>query len=140
MTAFYPYLFFAGFCREAFTRYQEILGGDLQLVTNADMPAEERMPDVGDDVIMHAALTIGDGLLMGSDDPTADEPRPVMGMQINLSVGSVEEAERVFEALAEGGKVGMPLGPVSFSAAFGMVTDRFGAGWLVTVDEPPAGS
>lgn len=140
MTAFYPYLFFAGFCREAFTRYHEILGGDLQLVTNADMPEGERMADVGDDVIMHAALMIGDGLLMGSDDPTADEARPVMGMQINLSVDSVEEATRVFDALAEGGQVGMPISEVSFSPAFGMVTDRFGAGWLITAEAPADGA
>ena len=135
MTSFHPYLFFAGFCREAFTRYQEVLGGELQLVTNADMPAEERMPGVGDDVIMHAALMVGEGLLMGSDDPTADEPRPVVGMQINLSVDSVAEAERIFEALAEGGQVGMPLTATSWSPAFGMLTDRFGAGWMLTVDD-----
>ncbi len=137
MTTFHPYLFFAGFCREAFTRYQEVFGGELQIVTNADMPENERMPDVGDDVVMHAALTIGDGLLMGSDDPTADEPRPTMGVSVNVGLPTVDETKRVFEALAEGGQVDMPIEAVSFSPAFGMVRDRFGVSWLLTA-EPEA--
>ena len=58
--AFHPYLFFGGNCREAFTRYQEIFGGELVLVTTKDMPPEEQMPGADADMIMHAALMIDD--------------------------------------------------------------------------------
>ena len=135
--AFYPYLFFGGTCREAFTRYQEIFGGELTLITSADMPAEEQMPDAPADSIMHAALTSDDALLMGSDDPTSDTVGPVQGIQVNVSVSGVDEAKRVFDALAEGGEVHAPLEPTSFAAAFGMCTDRFGIPWLLTTYEPP---
>ena len=136
--AFYPYLFFGGDARDAFTRYQEIFGGELTLVTAADMPPEEQMPDAPADMIMHAALTTAAGdLLMGSDDPTVDTFAPVHGMQVNVSVSGLDEAKRVFDALAEGGMTHAPLGPTSFAAAFGMCTDRFGTPWLLTTDEPP---
>ena len=82
-----PYLFFGGNCREAFTRYQEIFGGELDAVDrHADMPGEERPPADTGDLIMHAAL-VGDDddLLMGSDDPTTDSFGPVQGMQVNYS-------------------------------------------------------
>ena len=138
MTTFHPYLFFGGNAREAFTRYQEIFGGELSLVTTADMPAEEQMPDVAADLIMHAALTIGDGLLMGSDDPTGDSAT-VQGIQVNVGVDGVDEAKRVFDALADGGEVHAPLAPTSWAAAFGMCTDRFGTPWLLTTNEPPGG-
>ena len=130
--AFHPYLFFGGNCREAFTRYQEIFGGDLTLITSADMPAEERMPDAPADSIMHAALTVDDALLMGSDDPTNDSFGPVQGIQVNITVRGVDEAARVFTALSERGQVNAPLAPTSFAAAFGMCVDRFGTPWLLT--------
>ena len=103
--AFHPYLFFGGNCREAFTRYQEIFGGELILVASADMPPEEQVPDAPADSIMHAALTSDGVLLMGSDDPTSDTVGPVQGIQVNYSVDGVDEAKRAFDALAEGGEV-----------------------------------
>jgi PhnB protein len=135
--AFHPYLFFGGTCREAFTAYQEIFGGELVLLTTTDLPPEEQMPGAPADAIMHAALTIGDDLLMGSDDPTTDSFGPVQGMQVNVTVSGVDEATRVFEALAEGGETGMPLGPTSWATAFGMCVDRFGTPWMLTTDETP---
>ena len=106
--AYHPYLFFGGNCREAFTRYHEVFGGDLTLLTASDMPAEQRPPEDTGDLIMHAALVHDDGaLLMGSDDPTTDSFGPVQGMQVNFSTPDVDEAKRVFGALAEGGTVNM---------------------------------
>lgn len=133
--SFHPYLFFGGNCREAFTRYQEIFGGQLDIMTSADMPAEEQMPGADPDAVMHAALTTDGHLLMGSDDPSSTDFGPVQGMQVNVSVAGVEEANRVFDALAEGGEVHAPLEATSWAAAFGMVTDRFGTPWLLTTDE-----
>ena len=136
--AFHPYLFFGGNCREAFTRYQEIFGGELVLLTMADMPSETPAPPDQADLIMHAALTTEGHLLMASDDPTGGFGG-VNGMYVNYSVADVAEAERVFEALTDGGKITTPLAETSWSPKFGMCVDRFGTPWMVNA-EPAAES
>jgi PhnB protein len=134
--AIHPYLMFGGNCREAFTRYQEIFGGELVLLTMKDMPSEEPVPAAQADLIMHAALKFDDNLLMASDDPTTDNFGPVQGMQVNYSVTDVDEAKRVFEALAEGGQVIMPMAETFWSPMFGMCVDRFGTPWMVNAEAP----
>lgn len=134
--AFHPYLFFGRNCREAFTRYQEIFGGELVLITMKDMPSDEQIPDADAELIMHAALMVDGTLLMGSDDPTSDSFGPVQGMQVNYAVAAVDEATRVFEALADSGKVTLPIGATSWSPAFGMCVDRFGTPWMVGAEAP----
>ena len=136
--AFRPYLAFAGNCREAFNRYQEIFGGELVLLTMGDMPSDAGPPPPGAnvDAIMHAALTAGDELLMGADDPSGNFEGTVNGMCVNCSLPDVAEAKRVFDALSEGGQVQMPLGETFFSPAFGMCTDLFGTPWMVMVEAP----
>jgi PhnB protein len=136
--AFRPYLAFAGNCREAFTRYQQIFGGELVLLTMADAPADAGPPPPGAqaDAIMHAALTAGDELLMGADDPSGNFDGTVGGMCVNCSLPDTAEAKRVFDALSEGGEVQQPLGETFFSPAFGMCTDRFGTPWMVMVEAP----
>ena len=133
--AFHPYLMFGGNCREAFTRYQEIFGGELALMTMADMPPEFEVPTDQADLVMHAALTFGDNVLMGSDDPTGNFG-PVQGMSVNYSVRDVAEAQRVFEALADGGEVTMPVAETFWSPLFGMCVDRFGTPWMVNAEAP----
>ncbi len=103
--AFHPYLFFGGNCREAFTRYHEIFGGDLQLMTMKDAPESENLPADKADMIIHGALMFGDNLLMASDDPMSESFGPVQGMMVSYDAADVDEAKRVFEALAEGGTV-----------------------------------
>jgi PhnB protein len=131
--AFHPYLFFGGNCREAFTRYKEIFGGELVLITMKDMPSDQPVPEDQADLIMHAALMPDGQLLMGSDDPT-DEFGPVRGMQVNYSVDDVADAQKVFAALAEGGEITLPIGETAWSPMFGMCTDRFGTPWMVGVN------
>jgi PhnB protein len=133
---FHPYLTFGGNCREAFSRYHEIFGGDLVVMTMADMPdAEGPVPEEMADLVMHAALTFDDNLLMASDDPTGGFDG-VRGMNVNYSVADVDEAKRVFEALAEGGEVTMPISETFWSPMFGMCTDRFGTPWMVNAEAP----
>ena len=84
-----------------------------------------------------AALTFGDNLLMGSDDPTTDDFGPVQGMMVTYSAGDVDEATRVFDALADDGKITSPLAPTFFSPAFGMCVDRFGTPWMVDTEGAP---
>jgi PhnB protein len=135
--SFHPYLFFVGTCREAMTAYHEIFGGELVLLTAADMP--DAPPDAPPDSIMHAALTIGDCMLVASDDPTATEDAPKTGFSVSYSAKDAGDANRVFDALTKGGAVTMPVSATSWSPAFGMCTDRFGVAWMVGVGgEPPA--
>jgi len=134
--AIHPYLMFGGNCREAFTRYHEVFGGDLALLTMNNIADENRPPVEQADLIMHAALTVGDTLLMGSDDPTTDSFGPVQGMMVNYAAADPGDAKRVFDALAEGGQVTMPLGETFWSPAFGMCVDRFGTPWMVGAAAP----
>jgi PhnB protein len=135
-----PYLAFAGNCREAFTRYQEVFGGELTLLTMSDVPADAGPPpaDVATDAIMHAALMSGDALLMGADDMSGSFKGGVSGMCVNYATDDPADAKRVFDALADKGDVQMPIGETFFSPAFGVCTDRFGTPWMVMADMPAA--
>jgi PhnB protein len=137
--AFRPYLFFGGNCREAFTRYQEIFGGELTLLTMKDVPGAPPPADQAD-MIIHAALMLGDDLLMASDDPTADSFGPVQGMTVSFDAADVAGAKKVFDALSDGGKVTQALEPTFFSEAFGMCVDRFGTPWMIVGPQPQQSS
>ena len=131
----HPYLILTNTCREAMTRYAEILGGELEIMTAADMPPGEEPPPgpPNPDMVIHAALTFGDGdLLMASDDPTGDGSG-IRGAAISLMFTDDEQARRVFDGLSEGGQVHMPLGETFWAPLFGMCADRFGASWMVNV-------
>jgi PhnB protein len=137
--AFHPYLFFGGNCREAFTRYQEIFGGELVLLRMADVPSEAPAPADQAELIMHAALTVEDHLLMASDDPTGGYGG-VHGMYVSYTAADATEAERVFEALADGAEVTTPLAETFFSPKFGMCVDRFGTPWMIVAEAPESPS
>lgn len=130
----HPYLFFTNATRTAMTRYHEILGGQLEIMTAAELPEGEATPfEAPDDFVIHAALTFGDGdLLMASDDPTGDGAG-VKGAALNLTLSDQDEARRVFAALADGGSIEMPLGETFWSPLFGSCVDRFGVAWMVNV-------
>ena len=133
---FDPYLFFGGNCAEAFTRYEEIFGGELILLRMGDTPDAGDVAPEQADLIIHAALTSADALLMGSDDPTADDFGPVQGMMVTYEAADPDDAHRVFDALADGGEVSQELIETFFSPAFGMCTDRFGTPWMVSTPQP----
>jgi PhnB protein len=136
--SFRPYLFFGGTCRDAFTRYHEIFGGDLVVITMADIPGETPPPDKAHYVI-HAALQFTDDhYLMGSDDPFNDDFGPVQGMMCSYDAADPDDAQARFDALADGGTVNQALAPTFFSTAFGMCTDRFGTPWMVVAPLPGA--
>ena len=128
--SFNPYLFFVGNCREAMNAYQSVFGGELSIVTAAEMP--DAPEDAPADAVMHAALVLENGgLLMASDDPSATEAGPKTGISVSYSASDGDDAARVFEALSKDGEVQLPLGPTSWSPAFGMCVDRFGIPWMV---------
>lgn len=127
----YPYLVFDGACAEAFRFYQQVLGGTIEaMITHAGSPMAEPVPAEWGDRIMHACLIAGDLTLMGSDMPPGRAQRPA-GFYVNLTVGQPAEAERIFDALADGGTVTMPLEPTFWAERFGMLVDRFGIPWMV---------
>jgi len=130
--AFNPYLFFTGNCREAFTRYQEIFGGELVVLTMNDVPGEEPLVEMGD-MVIHAALKVGDALLMASDDPTTTDPGPKEGIMVSVDPPDPAEAKRIFDALSEGGEVRQELMETFFSPAYGVCVDRFGIPWMISV-------
>jgi PhnB protein len=128
-----PYLHFAGDCREAFSFYQEVLGGDLRtMVTYADGPPGLAGPEWADK-ILHATLLIDEQELLGSD-AEPERYQPPAGFDVTIAQVDVGEGKRIFAALAEGGAVTMPLQETFWTKGFGMLTDRFGIRWMINCD------
>ncbi|HLG98497.1 MAG TPA: VOC family protein [Bryobacteraceae bacterium] len=121
-------------CEEAFKFYQRVLGGTIEaMVAHAGTPAEQHTPPEWRDKILHARLAADGATLMGSDDRNYQPPP--RGMCVALQVKTPEQAERIFAALAENGKVQMPIQQTFFAARFGMLTDRFGIPWMVNYEQ-----
>ncbi|ASK20832.1 YciI family protein [Halomonas sp. N3-2A] len=124
---------FPGTCREAMQFYADVTGGQLEcLLTYAETPAAEHVPPALHDHVIHASLNLRGRRLMGAD-MAADCYTPPQGVEIQLEYRDIEQAARTFAQLAEGGKIVMPFEATFWSPGFGMVTDRFGVGWMVNV-------
>jgi PhnB protein len=132
--SFSPYLGFAGTARETMTAYAAIFGAtDLQIMAFDDMPQDQR-PAGTDGLVMHAQFSAGEGApLMGCDIPPGMGSAGMGGSSVFHAAPDAGTAERVFAALSEGGHVEMPLAATFWSPAFGMVTDRFGTRWMISV-------
>lgn len=131
-----PYLFFNGRCEEAIEFYKKTLGAKVEMLMHFKDSPDPTMcvPDFSDKV-MHASFRIGDSTIMASDGRCAG-PTRFDGFSLSVSAADAAEAERLFAALSEGGKVDMPLTKTFYSPAFGMVEDRFGVSWMVIVPGP----
>ena len=126
-----PYLNFNGQCEEAFKFYERALAGKITaLVTFESMGSAGHLPEGWGKKIMHAHMTVGDQVLMGSDAPAGRFEKP-QGFSMSVQVDQPSEADRVFNALAEQGEVRMPLQKTDWAARFGMLTDQFGVPWMV---------
>jgi PhnB protein len=133
------YLFYDGHAAEAFDFYARCLGGKVSMkVTFGEMPGSEQMPAAMRDLVAHIALEAGEARLMASDwcSPTGEPFPGIHGNRVSLHADTPEEAERLFNALSEGGKVDMPIAETSWAQRFGMFTDRFGAQWMVNCNNP----
>jgi PhnB protein len=125
------YLTFNGNCADAMRFYQRTLGGKLDLMTHAQSPIAGQTPPGSENRIMHARLAIDGRLLMASDAMVGHPYEGMKGFSLSLIYPTVAEATRVFNALADGGKVIMPIDKTFWAKAFGMLVDRFGTPWMV---------
>jgi PhnB protein len=131
-----PYLFFEGRTEEAIEFYQRAVGATVEMMMRfKDSPAPQppgMVPPGSENKIMHAAIRIGDSTVLASDG-SCNGQAAYSGFALSLTVKDEAEAGRVFSALADGGQVRMPMTKTFFSPAFGMLSDRFGIGWMVFV-------
>jgi PhnB protein len=132
-----PYLNFDGRCEEAIEFYQRALGAEVTALTrfkdNPEALQSGMVPPGAENKVLHASFRIGDSTVMASDGECRGQPS-FQGVSLALTAGDDAEAERQFASLSNGGQVQMPLSRTFFSSSFGMVTDRFGVPWMVSVE------
>jgi PhnB protein len=131
-----PYLFFNGRCEEAVDLYKKALGAEVTMFMRFKESPEPHQPGMlppgSENKIMHVSFRIGDTTVMASDGRCTGQT-DFQGFSLSLAVANEAEAERKFAALADGGQVQMPLSKTFWSPHFGMVADRFGVGWMISV-------
>ena len=131
-----PYLTFEGRCEEAVEFYRKALGAEVIMLMrnkeNPQPPPPGVLPQDAGDKILHVSLRIGDTTVMASDG-LCHGNASFAGFSLSLSASDDAEAERLFNALADGGQVRMPLAKTFFASTFGMVADRFDVPWMVIV-------
>ena len=133
-----PYLTFNGNCEEAMTFYKAVFGTEFSYVGRfSDFPDESKnMPGVRPEQIMHMTMPISkETVLMACDNPRPQE-KVVFGQHLSLSVTaeSKEEADKLFNGLASGGAIAMPITNTFWNAYFGMLVDKFGVLWMINYE------
>ena len=132
-----PYLFFNGRAEEALNFYTKALGTKADmLMRNREAPEQPppgMLPPGSEDKVMHASFRVGDTEVMLSDGRCSGAPK-FDGFALSITAADEADARRKFDAMSAGGEVTMPLGRTFWSPCFGMLTDRFGVGWMITVE------
>lgn len=133
------YFAFDGNCAEAMRFYERTLGGRLEaLMSNAESPWAAQMPKESAHRTLHACLALdGNGYLYAGDAPQGMPYEGIKGVSLTLNYDTVEQAQRVFHALADGGQVTMPLQPSFWAKTWGMLVDKFGTPWIVNGERIP---
>jgi PhnB protein len=136
-----PYLFFNGRCEEAVEFYRRALGAKVEMLMrfkeSPEAPPPGTIPPGSENKVMHASLRIGETTVMVSDGDCSGTPG-FQGFSLSIAPPDAATADRLFNALADGGRVQMPLGKTFWSPRFGMVADRFGVSWMINVVSAPA--
>lgn len=132
-----PYLNYGGNCEEAFRFYEKHLGGKMGMMMTFDQmpPQPGGGPNPPMKGILHASLTLGDIDVMASDVP-GDRFQPMRSAYLCLSVDTDQEAERIYNLLADGGQVYMPMAETFFATRFGQLRDKFGTSWMILHEKP----
>jgi PhnB protein len=135
-----PYLNFDGNTEEAFNFYKSVFGGEFTMLQRfKDTPQKDKLSKSDGEKIMHVSIPIGKGnVLMGTDAVESMGHKITIGnnIQLSLSPESEDEANRLFNALAKGGRTIVPMGKASWGDYFGMLTDKFGIQWMINYSEP----
>ena len=139
MTQAIAYLAFDGNCADAMRFYEKALGDKLEvLMSGAESPMADQMPKEFAHRILHARLALpGGGLLYAGDAPANMPYEGIKGVSIAVDYASVAEAEKVFNALAAGGQVTMPMQSAFWAKRWGMLIDKFGTPWIVNGEPIP---
>ncbi len=131
-----PYLFFGGRCEEALEHYERIFGSKrvmlMRFGESPERPPEGMLAPGWENKVMHASFRIGDCMIMVSDGCGTGDDK-FAGFRLSICPDNEGEAKRIFDLLAEGGSIEMPLGKTFWSPCYGMCTDRFGVGWMMNV-------
>jgi len=134
-----PYLNFNGRCEEAVEFYRKALGAEVAMMMrfkeNPEPPQPGMVHSGSENKILHTSFRVGDSIIMASDGRCQGNTE-FQGISLSLTVSREADADRYFNALAEGGQVQMPLAKTFFSPRFGMVADRFGVSWMIIVPQP----
>ncbi|HEX4231226.1 MAG TPA: VOC family protein [Bryobacteraceae bacterium] len=132
----HTYLNYGGNCEQAFRFYEQHLGGKVTaMMTHAEQPGQSNVPPDWQKAILHARMTIGGSEIMASDVPP-DRFQPMRSAYLSLTVDSIEEAERIYRLLSEGGEIFMQMAETFFASRFAMLRDRFGTSWMIVCERP----
>ena len=132
----YTHLNFGGNCEEAFRFYEKHLGGKITMMMKAsELPPGVPSPPGSADAVIHASMNIAGVQLIGNDVPPSHF-KPIRSSYLYLSVDSPEAADKIYAALAEGGKVTMPIAETFFATRFAQLRDRFGTLWTILHQRP----
>ena len=139
MTQAIAYLAFNGNCADAMRFYEKALGGKLEvLMSGAESPMAEHIPKEFAHRILHARLVLpGGGILFAGDAPANVPYEGIKGVSITVDYDTVAQARKVFDALASGGQVSMPMQPAFWAKQWGMLVDKFGTPWIVNGEPIP---
>jgi PhnB protein len=128
-----PYLMFDGRCEEAIEFYKKTVGAEVAMLMRwKDSPDKSMCTPANADKVMHSSVRIGESTVMMSDGRNTGHP-DFKGFSLSLIASTPAEAEKTFNALADGGQVQMPMSKTFFSPSFGMVADKFGVSWMIVV-------
>jgi PhnB protein len=129
-------LAFKGQCEAAFRFYERCLSGTIaSMFTWGNSPVAADAPPGWDAKVLHAALRVGDTVVMGSDVPPHQYEQP-KGFSVLLNIDDPVDAERVFHVLAENGTIEMPIQETFWAIRFGVVVDQFGIPWSINCERP----
>jgi PhnB protein len=134
----HTYLNYGGNCEQAFRFYEKHLSGKItMLMRHGEQPGPGQVPPEWNGKVLHAHLSIAGTALLGADIPP-DRFQPMRSAYLSLNVDSIEEAERIYELLSEGGQIFMPMEETFFAHRFAMLRDQFGTSWMLLHQKPQA--
>jgi PhnB protein len=130
------YLNYGGNCEKAFRFYEQHLGGKiLMMMTHGQQPDPSSVKPEWKNAILHASISIGETELMATDVPP-EQFQPMRSAYLSLSVDSIDEAERIYALLSDGGEIFMPMQETFFAFRFAMLRDKFGTSWMILHQRP----